>query len=57
MAKRKDEFTCCICGEAYSGLGNNPAPVKGDGECCDFCNSHIVLPRRVKEAKQWISHD
>ena len=44
----KNEFTCCICGKKFNGFGNNPAPVKQDGECCDDCNNSYVLAARLK---------
>ena len=40
---------CCICKKPYSGWGNNPWPVVKDdmAECCNYCNSHVVLPARI----------
>ena len=35
--------TCCICGKKFEGWGNNPEPVKSEGECCDDCNMNYVL--------------
>ena len=42
---------CCICGEEFTGFGNNPDPVKNKGVCCDKCNANVVVPTRLKE---WI---
>lgn len=43
------EFKCCICGKKIIGYGNDPWPVKMDGECCDECNiTHVVLARIIK---------
>lgn len=42
-----DKKKCCICKKEYSGYGNNPAPVKDRGLCCDACNFGIVLPLRI----------
>ena len=39
---------CCICGRLFSGIGNNPYPVKKRGRCCDGCNSTRVIPERVR---------
>ena len=39
--------TCCICGKKFDGWGNNPEPVKSDGECCDDCNMNYVLAARL----------
>lgn len=44
---QKDE-ECCICGEPIKGYGNNPAPVKDAGVCCDKCNREVVIPARLK---------
>lgn len=40
---------CCICGEKFTGWGNNPALVKTRGECCDACNSSVVVPARLAQ--------
>lgn len=39
---------CCICGEKFEGWGNDPWPVKEDGECCDKCNYEKVIPARIE---------
>lgn len=39
---------CIICGRPIRGLGNNPAPVKEVGHCCDKCNAEIVIPKRFR---------
>lgn len=41
---------CCICGEPIVGYGNNPAPVvmDEDARCCDFCDSAVVIPERIR---------
>ena len=40
---------CCICGQKIvEGLGNNPWPVKDEGECCDLCNMTVVLTKRIE---------
>lgn len=43
------EFTCCICGKVVVEWGNNPYPVKEEGECCDRCNNERVIPERLKD--------
>ena len=35
---KEAEYTCCICGDDFDGFGNNPAPYKESGKCCDACN-------------------
>ena len=43
-------YTCCICGQVFTGYGNNPWPVNDDEDarCCDTCNADVVIPARVK---------
>ena len=43
------EYTCCICGEKFEGYGNNPAPYKESGKCCDACNRKFVIPARLMQ--------
>ena len=38
---------CCICGDTYVGLGNNPEPIKSEGRCCGKCNYEKVIPARI----------
>ena len=40
---------CCICGERFTGWGNNPYPVVDDEDarCCDKCNGDTVIPARI----------
>ena len=46
-----DVFTCCICGEESTGYGNNPAPVRHEGRCCDSCNRKFVIPARIAQLR------
>ena len=39
---------CVLCGKEFEGWGNNPAPLKNDGECCKECNWKKVIPARLK---------
>ncbi len=41
---------CCICGQLFMGMGNNPWPVidEDDASCCDLCNQYIVVPARIE---------
>ena len=48
METKKKKKVCCICGKEFTGWGNNPYPIKEDGECCRVCNISVVLPRRIK---------
>lgn len=43
--KKNDVHTCSITGRKYEGFGNNAYPFKG--RCCDFANSHYVIPARI----------
>lgn len=45
----KETKVCCICGKEFEGLGNDPQPVKEEGECCDACNWDKIIPARVRE--------
>ena len=38
---------CCLCGEAITGHGHNPAPLEG-GRRCDACNTEQVIPARLR---------
>lgn len=43
---------CCICGTKFQGYGNAPWPVRDKGECCDICNTYIVIPERLKNLQK-----
>ena len=40
---------CVLCGAEYTEWGNNPEPVARyeDGQCCNLCDSAIVIPARI----------
>ena len=46
-----EKHICCICGQEFTGLGNNPYPVRSDEDasCCDICNDTVVIPARLEE--------
>ena len=46
------EYTCCICGDEFEGYGNNPAPYKESGKCCDACNRKFVIPARLMASQE-----
>lgn len=46
---KEAEYTCCICGDEFEGYGNNPAPYKESGKCCDACNRKFVIPARLMQ--------
>ena len=37
---------CCICEKEFEGYGNNPEPVKKEG---NKCNQEVVIPERMEE--------
>ena len=43
------EYVCCICGQKFTGWGNNPYPVVDDEDarCCDMCDQMRVIPARM----------
>ena len=51
-------FICCLCNKRSFGwgdnqeCGNNPAPLKEKGECCDYCNDTKVLVARLEGMKR-----
>jgi hypothetical protein len=49
-SKKLPKYTCCLCNHKNIGYGNNPAPINRTGRCCDYCNTTLVLPVRVKIA-------
>ena len=53
----KPTFTCCICKKTVTGYGNNPFPVATDGLCCDECNSHRVIPERIRLYQGYLDPD
>ena len=57
METKKIGFKCCLCGKHTIGwdeegiYGNNPAPLKQKGQCCDDCNNIKVIPARLSSLK------
>ena len=52
MKDEKKKPICCFCGrECENEWGNNPYPAsKNENDrCCDFCNTIIVIPKRIQE--------
>jgi hypothetical protein len=45
-----DVRACSICGEPYSGDGNEAEPVI-DGRCCDRCSLEYIIPVRLEELR------
>lgn len=50
MKKMTHKNICCICSNEFEGWGNNAQPV-ANGQCCDYCNIHKVIPARLKEPR------
>lgn len=42
-------WKCVICHEHFIGYGNNPDPIKMNGDCCNDCNTNMVIPRRMTD--------
>ena len=47
-----EEHKCCICGKTFYGYGNDPYPVKEEGECCESSHWDVVLKERFRLAKE-----
>ena len=47
LNKDKKSKVCVICDKEYEGYGNNAEPV-AKGQCCDECNTKVVIPARLK---------
>ena len=47
----EENHKCCICGKQFKGYGNNPAPLRDRGRCCDDCNINAVIPTRILAMK------
>jgi hypothetical protein len=43
---------CVLCGGRFSEWGNNPAPIKDHGQCCDHCNRTKVIPERFQRLQE-----
>ena len=41
-------WQCVICNDYFTGWGNNPDPVKNYGDCCNACNTNVVIPERLR---------
>ena len=47
---RKSVPRCCFCKKMLIGedkFGNNPAPLREKGRCCNECNWQLVIPARI----------
>lgn len=42
---KKMNNICCLCNIPFNGYGNNPAPLKDKGICCDKCNILVIIER------------
>lgn len=44
---------CCLCGNEYDGIGNNPYPLvdaetcENGARCCDECDKSVLMARIV----------
>lgn len=40
---------CSLCGNAFTGMGNNPEPLLPYARrCCNDCNATRVVPERLR---------
>ena len=48
--KADEVWRCCLCGEYFTGWGNNPWPLVNTAfdRCCDACNAEKVIPARLE---------
>jgi len=47
-APKEECGKCCLCkGMMSNNWGNNPAPLRKRGKCCDKCNADKVIPARM----------
>jgi hypothetical protein len=55
---KREGFKCCICGKWRLGwgdrrqFGNNPQPLRDKGQCCEQCNSDVIVARCDEYYKQ-----
>lgn len=47
------KFRCCICGKEVAEHGNDPYPIKEDGQCCNRCNWTVVLKERKRLSDEY----
>lgn len=40
-----ERHRCVICKTMFRGFGNNPAPLKKRGRCCNGCNKDVIATR------------
>lgn len=40
---------CVLCGDTFKGMGANPSPLADSGECCDYCDTNLVIPARITQ--------
>ena len=44
--------TCPLCHQKFDGYGNNPAPLRVEGQVCDACNANRVIPARFRKMRK-----
>ena len=44
-----DQNQCVLCGGKFYGMGANPSPLADTGECCNYCDTNLVIPARVTQ--------
>ena len=57
-APKKGMGNCCLCkGLMSNAWGNNPAPLRKRGKCCDKCNVDKVIPTRMGGMMEMGTHE
>jgi len=50
-----NSWKCCLCdAEFIGGFGNNPDPLmkRWNAQCCNACNTNLVIPARLKQVME-----
>ena len=57
--KQDEQRVCCICGQVFTGWGNNPFPIdlRYGTVCCDECNETKVIPARIQMLKNKVKKE
>lgn len=42
-----EKTRCVFCKKEIEDTGNNPAPLRDKGRCCDECNGKVIFARFI----------
>ena len=48
--------SCIICGMAFAEFGHDAEPIR-KGRCCNKCNFTVVIPARLRRAREQLVHE